>query len=89
MEPLREQRRRASRAGTEKRVEKNLKKCLTKAGQCGKIIPAAAERCAPCKLNNVTNTKHQKDWLFQVSFERSLNGQRQLSFEAKVLVSVK
>ena len=27
--------------------------------------PAAAERCAPCKLNNVTNTKHQKDWLFQ------------------------
>ena len=31
-----------------------------------KWTPTAAKRCAPCKLNNVTNTKHQIwIWLFK------------------------
>ena len=56
-----------------KKDQKDRKKFLTKGLKCGKIMPAAeSERRVPCKLNNVTNTKHQKDWLFQVSFERSL-----------------
>ena len=42
-----------------KKLEKTLKKLLTRSKRCGKITPAAAKRCVPCKLNNVTNTKHQ------------------------------
>ena len=50
----------------QKKVWKNQKKFLTKDQSCGMIIPAAeSERRAPCKLNNVTNTKHQKDWLLK------------------------
>ena len=50
----------------QKKIEKILKKCLTKQTRCGMIIPAAEDEWrAPCKLNNETNTKHQKEWLFQ------------------------
>ena len=49
-----------------KKVQKTWKKFLTKAWECGKIKARRwGERRAPCKLNNVTNTKHQKDWLFK------------------------
>ncbi len=49
------------RMRSEKELEKSSKRGLTKAKRCGKIIPAAEERRVPCKLNNVTNTKHQKE----------------------------
>ena len=41
--------------------EKTWKRCLTKKRRCGKIKARRWKRCAPCKLNNVTNTKHQNE----------------------------
>ena len=66
-----------------KRVrKKNLKKFEKSTWQRKRDVvrwkPAADERCAPCKLNNVTNTKHQKDWLFQRVSKEACFGQRQL-----------
>ena len=54
----------APRSGVGKR-EKDLKKIrkkfLTKARGCAKIATVPPMRRAPCKLNNVTNEKHQTE----------------------------
>ena len=54
------------------------------------MIPAAEnERRAPCKLNNVTNEKHQKDWLFQRALKKACLDNVNYFFEAKILVSIR
>ena len=58
----------ACRAGWElkKSFEKLEKSSWQSWNGVVKWTPAAAKRCAPCKLNNVTNTKHQIwIWLFE------------------------
>ncbi len=40
---------------------KKLKKHLTNAAGCGKITNVPPKGRVPCKLNNVTNEKHQTD----------------------------
>ncbi len=42
-----------------KGCEKKAKKHLTNAAGCGKITNVPPKRRVPCKLNNVTNEKHQ------------------------------
>ena len=47
---------------TKKDFEKSRKKYLTKLRSCGKIVNVPRQSGAgrvPCKLNNVTNEKHQ------------------------------
>ena len=44
-----------------KKFEKTWKKFLTNARECVKIATVPPMRRAPCKLNNVTNEKHQTD----------------------------
>ena len=46
---------------TKKKFEKTWKKFLTNAERCGKIATVPPMRRAPCKLNNVTNEKHQTE----------------------------
>ena len=41
------------------KVQKTWKKFLTRSKRCGKMNSRRCKRCVPCKLNNVTNTKHQ------------------------------
>ena len=65
------------------KVWKNLKKFLTKRKRCVIIKTRCgtetwAARCAPCKLNNVTNTKHQKgDGCFKRALKEACKEQRQ------------
>ena len=50
------------RAGTKKDFEKSRKKYLTNSREYGKIVNVPRQSGAgrvPCKLNNVTNEKHQ------------------------------
>ena len=44
-----------------KKFEKTWKKFLTNARECAKIVTVPPMRRAPCKLNNVTNEKHQTE----------------------------
>ena len=49
------------RAARTKKFEKTWKKFLTNASGCAKIVTVPPMRRAPCKLNNVTNEKHQTE----------------------------
>ena len=49
------------RAARTKKFEKTWKKFLTNASGCAKIATVPPMRRAPCKLNNVTNEKHQTE----------------------------
>ena len=49
------------------------------------LKPAAGARRVPCKLNNVTNTKHQKVMVVLRALKKACKEQRQLFFfEAKI-----
>ena len=68
-----------------KEFEKTRKKFLTKRTRCGRIKTRRLERRVPCKLNNVTNEKHQiRIWLFNklsLSDDRNISLKLELSFD--------
>ena len=63
-----------------KKFEKTWKKLLTKGKGCAKIQIRRDKfaRCVPCKLNNVTNTKHQKDLVVSKALKKACENNRQL-----------
>ena len=77
--PARDNLERAANERASKKFEKTWKKFLTKRKRCV-IIKTRRDkfaRCAPCKLNNVTNTKHQKGDGCLRSFKKACKEQRQ------------
>ena len=58
--------------GLEKKLKNFWKKFLTKEKRSDIIKNRCRTRRVPCKLNNVTNTKHQKVMVVFKSFEKSL-----------------
>ena len=65
----------------QKSLKKARKKFLTKRAECGKIKTRRTKRRVPCKLNNVTNEKHQI-WIWLFEDKRSLKRMTVNFFEA-------
>ena len=84
--PARDNLERAANERTQKSLKKLEKSSWQSENDVLSLKPAATSslRCAPCKLNNVTNTKHQKGDGCLKSFEKSLYGTTSIYFfEAK------